>query len=353
VAIDRPQDRRDGPGYEDDGVRDEQLTDYAESVADDGKPREPRTRQQYADDLAQPDEGPKPNPESAESDEIPDREAPHDDDRVRPLTDKEWAEHVAEVREGLDQARREGLETHLLYTIDPDHQSWSKDRRELHKSIIRDLYAAAHDVPNEGCAIIAGGLGGAGKTTILTEHAGIDPSQYLIINPDNIKEEMARRDMIPGVAALSPMEASDLVHEESSYLARQLALRAHADRKNLIWDVTMSAGKSTAKRINELSEAGYTRIDGLFVDIPVETSVRRTDSRHRDGHDLYRNGDSVGGRYVPPEVIKHQEDPEWGSKNKRNFYAVKKRFNDWSIYDNSADGRRAVLVESARSRRVS
>ena len=51
---------------------------------------------------------------------------------------------------------------------------------------------------------------------------------------------MARRGMIPEVEGLSPMEASDLVHEESSYLARQLALRAQADGKNLIWDITMS-----------------------------------------------------------------------------------------------------------------
>ena len=41
-------------------------------------------------------------------------------------------------------------------------------------------------------------------------------SQYLMINPDDIKEEMARRGMVPEIEGLSPMEASDLVHEESS-----------------------------------------------------------------------------------------------------------------------------------------
>ena len=40
------------------------------------------------------------------------------------------------------------------------------------------------------------------------------------------------------------MEASELVHEESSYLANQLALRAQSDGKNLIWDITMSSKKA-------------------------------------------------------------------------------------------------------------
>ena len=85
----------------------------------------------------------------------------------------------------------------------------------MHDSIIDDLYARASDVPCEQRAIIAGGLPGAGKSTVLERYAGIDRSQYLTINPDDVKEEMARRDMIPPVSGLSPMEASDLVHEES------------------------------------------------------------------------------------------------------------------------------------------
>ena len=113
-------------------------------------------------------------------------------------------------------------------------------------------------------AIIAGGLGGAGKTTVLTEHANIDLSQYLMINPDDIKAEMARRGMIPEVKGLSPMEAADLVHEESSYLALRLALRAQRDGKNVIWDITMSTKKGAEGRIDDLRSAGYNEIDGTL-----------------------------------------------------------------------------------------
>ena len=45
---------------------------------------------------------------------------------------------------------------------------------------------------------MAGGLGGAGKSTVLEKYAGIDRSKYLTINPDDIKEEMAEPWPDPG-----------------------------------------------------------------------------------------------------------------------------------------------------------
>ena len=114
----------------------------------------------------------------------------------------------------------------------------------------------------------------------------------------------------------------------------------------------MSAQKTTEKRISDLRNAGYSRIDGLFIDIPVETSIKRTEARHRLGHDQYRAGEGLGGRYLPPEVIQRQIDSEWSSRNRRTFESVKHNFNDWSIYDNSTDGRRAVLRESSNEKRI-
>jgi predicted kinase len=127
---------------------------------------------------------------------------------------------------------------------------------------------------------------------VLSKHAGINLSQYVTVNPDDIKEEMGKRGLIPEVEGLSPMEASDLVHEEPSAVAKQLARKALADRKNVIWDITMSSRESTERRIDDLRAAGYS-VAGIFVDIPVETSVRRAEFRHRAGHEDYRAGRPV------------------------------------------------------------
>ena len=266
-------------------------------------------------------------------------------DGVRPLTDAEHAEHVADVRARLDEARKAGLATHLTFTVDAKHRIWSDERDALHDEIVAELYSRAESVPRESCAILAGGLPGSGKTTVLSEHAGIDLSQYLMINPDVIKEEMASRELIPEVDGLSPMEASDLVHEETSLIAKRLAHRAQADGTNLIWDVTMSDQKSTTRRIDDLRDAGYTQVDGIFVDIPVDVSLRRADARHREGHEQYRNGLGFGGRYAPPEIIVDQADPELGSQNRRIFESLKGRFDSWQRYDNSVDRRAPVIVE--------
>jgi predicted kinase len=141
------------------------------------------------------------------------------------------------------------------------------------------------------------------------------------------------------------MEASDVVHEESFYLAKQLAERALHDGKNVIWDITIASRGSVESRLGDLDRAGYATSE-IFVDIPVEVSVQRADERYRRGHEEYRNDVGQGGRYVPPEVIRGQADPQWGSINCRTFEELKGRFDDWALYDNSVYGRAPILVIS-------
>ncbi len=271
---------------------------------------------------------------------------PAEDADRRPLTDTEHAEHVAEVRPLLDKARADGLSTELQHTTDADHEQWTEERTVMHDAIIADIYGAAREVPCEHRAILAGGLPGAGKTTVLEHHAEVDRSQYLTINPDDIKIELAKRGMIPEVAGLTPMEASELVHEESSYIAKQLALRAMPDGKNVIWDVTMSSRESTERRINDLRSFDYSRVEAIFVDIPPEVSIRRADGRHREDHDRYRAGQGLGGRCIAPEIVAAQADPDWGSRNRRTFEEVKPQLDAWACYDNSVDGRAPLLADS-------
>jgi predicted kinase len=268
---------------------------------------------------------------------------------TRPYTDAEWSEHLAEVRAGLEKAHADGLSTDHLYALDDDGEAWTPSRREIHRVIIEHFYDASAAVPCERRAIVAGGLAGAGKTTVLENYGAIDRSRYLTINPDDIKVEMTKRGLVPAVDGLAPMEASDLCHEESSHIAKQLALRAMADGKNVIWDITMSTRASAERRIDDLRAAGYQEIKGVFVDIPIDVSVRRADARHRQDQDKFRAGDGLGGRYVPPEVTAAQEDARWGSKNRGTFEQLKPRFDDWVRFDNSVDGRNAVLVERSPS----
>jgi predicted kinase len=257
-------------------------------------------------------------------------------------------ENTVDVYAVIADARRAGLATDHQHTTDGRRRIWSAERTELHKQILAEIYASSDHVACEGKAILAGGLPGAGKTTVLRTQAGIDLRSFFMINPDDVKELMAIRGMIPYVAGLSPMQASDLAHEESSYLAKQLAKRGCADGRNVIWDITMASTDSTRTRIAELRAASYDEIEGIFVDIPVDVSVRRAEARHIEGQSEYHAGRGQGGRFVAPEGIRAQADPQFGSANRRTFEAVKSTLDSWRLYDNSVDGRPAVLIDRGR-----
>jgi zeta toxin len=261
------------------------------------------------------------------------------------LSDADYAAHLTEVVKAIDEARATGRTTEKIFTINPDEDIWTENRARVHAQIIEDVYSKATEVPCNREAIMAGGLAGAGKTTLLSGQAGYDLSKYLTINPDTFKEELAKRGLLPELDGLSPMEASGLAHEESSYLAKQLALRAMADGKNLIWDVTMSSSSSTERRIDELRQSDYGHVTGIFVDIPIDTSLARAAERHRRGHDQFLDGTGMGGRYISPEAIRAQSDPEYGSTNRHAFETVKTLFDDWAIYDDSTYDKPASLVE--------
>jgi hypothetical protein len=101
------------------------------------------------------------------------------------------------------------------------------------------------------------------------------------------------------------------------------------------------------RRLEDLAEEGYST-RGIFVHIEIDVAVQRAQVRHEHGHEDYLAGKGFGGRYVPPEVIQAQADPEWGSINRRVFEQVKSRFTEWAIYDNSVTGREPQLVQASQ-----
>lgn len=264
--------------------------------------------------------------------------------RRGPLTEDEFqarADHV-------DRTMSSAIKEHSTDRRYAPGGVWTSERDRLHREIADDLYAKAADVPNDGKAVMAGGLGGAGKSTVLRDYAGIDSSQYLTVNPDDVKEELVRRGLVPevpGAEDLSPLERSALVHEESSRIAQMVAQRAYADSKNIIWDITMSSQPSIDSRVSAMREAGYGDISGVFVDIPTETSVDRAMSRYRRGIDDYLQGKGNGGRYVPPRIIRAQQTAGGRTVNRDSFDSSRGQFDGWSVYDNSVTGRAPQLVD--------
>ncbi len=179
---------------------------------------------------------------------------------------------------------------------------WTAERNMDQGAMVASMYEQAASVPCERKAVMAGGLRGADTASAFTQ-AGIDASRYLSISIDAILLEMAGRWLIPRVDGLSPLEAAGLVHIEAQFVAKRLGLRALADGRYVIWDISMAAQDAVESWLAAHRRAAYS-IHGIFVELSIEESVRRSEAMHRRGHDEYRQGRGYGGRYVPAVAIR-------------------------------------------------
>jgi len=269
-------------------------------------------------------------------------------DLPAPMTDDEYVAHTQMVETRLHAAREAGQETDKKFATEvkidgKTHLKWDAKRKKQQDEILDQFWAEAASVPNDGKAMISGGLGGSGKGTVLAGPEKVDTSQYLTVDADEIKSRMAAAGMVPTVEGLSPMECAALVHEESSDMSKRLAERAYKEKKNIVWDITMSSTKSVNGRIDDLHNNGY-HTKGVFVDIPIETAVKRALGRHRSGLEQYRQGKGYGGRYVPPGVIRLYASAGSSSTNHVVFDTLSSQMDDWIAYDNSENGAAPVVI---------
>lgn len=236
-------------------------------------------------------------------------------------------------------------------TLYKNNGKWNPVRRKQQLELMEEIWnESASNVPNDGKGIIAGGLGGAGKTYTLEKIVKVDPSEYFTINPDLIKEKMAEKDMIPNLdPKLTPMELSPLAHTEASEMAYELAIRAYREKKNVVWDITMSSEASVAnERVKLMREAGYSEINAVFVDVTVGKSIRQARTRWANGLTAFAEGVGYGGRFLPSGVADENlptPGAPWRSKNREVFEAVKNLFDGYKVYDNEIDDQ-STLVES-------
>lgn len=252
--------------------------------------------------------------------------------------------YVNKVVSGLSKNKKD---SHSLY-YDEEKGRYKREREKAHEAILEDFHKNFEHIPSEGKSVFSAGLPGAGKTTVLnmlTEEDGVKPSEYAIVSSDDFKEALAARGMIPKVEGLDPMEASTLVHKESSYLADKFLSQLAAKNKNIIYDFTCKDVKSTSNRMSILEKQGYSleNMQFVFVDIPLEVAQERAIGRYHYG----LNNEKDGGRYLPPEVLElnRSKTGKYSSVNAEALNEVYRLNKDKGlltpiVYDNSGDKRK-------------
>lgn len=243
----------------------------------------------------------------------------------------EWVDEKTRI------AISEGRDSVSLYKVDG---VWDEDRAALHNKLIQDKLDEYRDIPNEGQVIFSAGLPGAGKTTVLTGELGIKGNDYATVSSDDFKEALAEHGAIPHIEGLTPMEASTLVHLESSELADRLLSQLASENKNIIYDFTCRKEEVTMRRIDSLRNHGYStsNMQFVFVDIPVDTTIERTKGRYMKG----LNNDKFGGRYLPESAVMSSKPDKSSKYNSKNAEVIMALSNNEElnipnpiIYDNS------------------
>ncbi len=228
-------------------------------------------------------------------------------------------------------AQRLGLDSFSMYT--GLNGKWLPERRKLHRQIIKEMLAKP--VPKQAKVILMGGLPGSGKSTFVNNGAGFDINDYLVIDSDAIKMMLLERGGVPSHPLLKGLKHNELValvHEESSYLAKKVALYAQRDGTNLLWDMTMANPSQVLKRLRQVSDQWGPKYTSrsVFIDVPIEVSRERVMKRYLDG-----------GRMVPLDVVNRAYDPVWGTSNRRAFEMTKGAVDEWELWS----GETGKLIE--------
>ena len=122
---------------------------------------------------------------------------------------------------------------------------WTGERNRRQGRLVAAMYQAAAGVPCERSAVIAGGLPGADKGAAL-DRSGVDRSRYLTVSIGAVLDRMAGAGLIPESDGLSPLMRAGQVHAEAQHLAKRVLLRALADGRNLILDISLASWRTAS-----------------------------------------------------------------------------------------------------------
>lgn len=267
----------------------------------------------------------------------------------RALTFDEMVIHEEYVEEITSFLRDNGGETESFYT--DEFGLYGKDRILLQNSLVDEMEKRNKNVPTDRKALLGGGMAGAGKTSALKTFKVADPDDYVSINPDDFKEMMAEKGMIPEIPGVLPMEASTLVHKESSAITYQFLVKNIDKGKNIFMDQTIASIKKTSTDLAMCNKNDY-KIEGFFVDVTPEVSSQRAEYRYREGtNDYLKTGEGYGGRPVPKFFKDKQQNNNingYNSKNAENFMRlanIKGLFKTPPrVFDNSVQGKSPVEI---------
>lgn len=228
-------------------------------------------------------------------------------------------------------------------TRNMENGEWTAERKKLHQEIIGKILSPEKIKackPKNGEKpkfVMFGGRGGSGKSWFTDKKRAeaegrevmFDSDKFLILDADAIKEQ------IPEYEGWNAGE----VHEESSYLMKEIKKHVMAAGLNVIIDGTMNYNPKKPDKVkNEMLEAkekGYS-LEAHYMFTPIQKSCVNAMNRFKT-----KNGD-YSGRLVPTDILLGMQD------NEKSFDSVKDIVDDWSFRDNQEFKAKVISQKSIK-----
>lgn len=269
--------------------------------------------------------------------------------RRKPVTDEFYNSHYDYVSCVSNELESLNINTRSVYATRVEKHNWlyEEERVVKHNKIIEQYLSSWENIPRDRKGVITGGLIGSGKTSTMRYHAGMDMNDYALLSADMMKIHFVEHNLVPPLQGFLPLEASVLTYKETNHVTWRLFELAIERGINIVFDTMMADETATLGKILPLLKNGYA-IDGIFVDVTIETALRRMKSRHRAGLDNFIvHGRGHGGRLLPEKSITEQQSVKTNSINRDVFDKITEQgfFSDIQIFDNNIDDKKPTRIK--------
>jgi predicted ABC-type ATPase len=198
-------------------------------------------------------------------------------------------------------------------------------RATVHDPIVKAaLDGVAPPKPGEGkVAYFTMGGPGSGKSASLRN---VDTTKFVKVDPDAIKEKIPEYKIATADRGASYSQASPMVHEESSDIAKRTFLTALSQGKHVLVDGTGVRADSLVSKMDVAKAAGY-HVHLAFSHLDdVNEAQRRIDARaDKTGRRVPRDYTETAYRAIPrnfAEIAKHADSFEVHDASKRDSPTV-------------------------------